>query len=63
MLQRDWVVEIKHTLREANRAAYHLALTGHATQLGVCFYESMPTSLASFLRDDAVGVSFSRMIV
>ena len=58
LLQRDWVVDIKHVSREANRATDHLAWLGHVAQPGVCFYESAPAGLVSFLRDDYGGVAF-----
>ena len=54
LLKREWIVEIKHTFRQANKVADHLAMLGHVAQLEVCFYEYPPADLASFLRDDAV---------
>ena len=58
LLSRDWQVHISHIFHEANKAADFLANIGHSVQLSVCFYDLIPNSLASLLKDDAVSVSF-----
>ena len=63
LLRRDYMVQISHIFREANRAVDFLANIGHSIQLGVCFYDFAPNGLASLLRDDIVGVFFSHSIL
>ena len=46
LLRRDYMVQISHIFREANRAVDFLANIGHLIQLGVCFYDFAPNGLS-----------------
>ena len=63
LLQRSWVVEVKHAFKETNHSADALASLGHLHSLGVIFYEIPPVSLGSMLREDLAGVAISRFVV
>ncbi|CAN1815657.1 Putative ribonuclease H protein At1g65750 [Linum perenne] len=60
---RDWEVQLRHTYREANKAADHLANRGHSLPLGDYPVPTSDTELGYFLRYDCYGISELRSIV
>ncbi|CAN1815656.1 Putative ribonuclease H protein At1g65750 [Linum perenne] len=63
IFQTDWEVQLRHTYREANKAADHLANRGHSLPLGDYPVPTSDTELGYFLRYDCYGISELRSIV
>jgi ribonuclease HI len=60
LLDRDWEVVIKHTLREGNACADVLAKMGALSDSSLVIISSPPVDLAAPLLADAQGVVFIR---
>ncbi|CAN1831409.1 Putative ribonuclease H protein At1g65750 [Linum perenne] len=54
---RDWVVSIRHTYREGNKAADHLASRGFSLPIGLHMIPTTDCNLGYFLCYDSLGIS------
>lgn len=59
---KDWIVQISHGYREANRLADGLANYAFSQPLGVMLFDSCPSVVLSLFEDDSRGVSLPRSI-
>lgn len=55
-----WRIDLRHTLREGNQSADHLAKLGANTVEQLQIFEKPPLDLCSHLDGDAAGISFPR---
>jgi ribonuclease HI len=62
MLERDWVVEISHTYREANKCADVLANLGCSMVYDVVFFDLCPLHVRDMYHYDLTGNSSPRFI-
>ncbi|CAN1784065.1 Putative ribonuclease H protein At1g65750 [Linum perenne] len=62
LLNRDWCIQVRHTYREANKAADFLAGRGHSLGLGSHIIPTSDRSLGFYLRYDCIGISEDRLI-
>ena len=62
LISQNWVVQVQHVFREANRAADFMATKGHELHLGMTIFCDPPVGLSSILLDDVRGVAFLRLI-
>ncbi|CAN1133907.1 Putative ribonuclease H protein At1g65750 [Linum perenne] len=62
LIQREWMVNVRHVYREANHAADYLASIGHYTPRGTFDFDISDCNLAYFIRYDCMGISEPRMI-
>ncbi|KAG7593917.1 AAA+ ATPase domain [Arabidopsis thaliana x Arabidopsis arenosa] len=61
-ISRDWIVQVTHVYREANRLADGLANYAFSLPLGFHAFVSVPIVVDSILRDDVVGTTVPRPI-
>ncbi|CAN1127411.1 Putative ribonuclease H protein At1g65750 [Linum perenne] len=59
---RDWVLRVKHTYREGNHAADHLASRGYGYPFGSHTISTSCSSLGYFIRLDCIGISEPRLV-
>lgn len=59
-LALPWTVELKHTLREGNMCADHLAKLGARSDVKLQIFETPPSDLHLLLTGDAAGVAYPR---
>jgi ribonuclease HI len=60
LLRRDWVVSLRHTLREGNAAADFLAKKGALSDSSLVILNEVPPDMVSVLLADAMSVEFVR---
>ncbi|CAN1147373.1 Putative ribonuclease H protein At1g65750 [Linum perenne] len=60
---RDWVISIRHTYREGNKAVDHLASRGFSLPIGLHLIPTADCNLGYFLRYDSLGISEVRNIL
>ncbi|CAL1380726.1 unnamed protein product [Linum trigynum] len=63
LLSQNWVVQLVHTYREGNRVADWLSKHSLVYPFGTCELTSPPRELERLLREDIIGVSFSRRVI
>jgi ribonuclease HI len=63
MLALDWIVEISHEYREANKCADALANIGCSLDRDMVFFVECPLEIRHILLDDELGHSSPRLIV
>jgi ribonuclease HI len=62
LLAMDWIVEISHTYREANKCADVLANIGCSLSYDVVFYDSCPDNISDIYVSDTQGSSTPRLV-
>jgi hypothetical protein len=62
ILDRDWVVEVSHIYREANKSAYALANVGCNLDLDLKTFEMCPPFLIELVPANMLGVKSPRVI-
>ncbi|KAF7811558.1 ribonuclease H [Senna tora] len=63
MLERHWVVVLKHVYRESNKVADFMARMGHSLPLCFHVFESVPQDCCELIMQDAEGFVFPREVV
>ncbi|XP_024626760.1 uncharacterized protein [Medicago truncatula] len=58
LLRRDWMVSLRHTLREGNTAVDFLAKKGALSDSSLVILNEAPPDIASVFLADAIGVEF-----
>jgi ribonuclease HI len=62
LMQHDWIIEISHIYREANKCADALANFGCTLDFNSVFYDSCPTHIMDMYNFDVLGHSTPRLI-
>lgn len=62
LLSRDWECQIKHTWRDGNVCADHLAKQSLGMQRGLEYLRDPPHTLRELLRQDVIGVAIPRLV-
>jgi ribonuclease HI len=62
LMQHDWIIEISHIYREANKCADALANFGCTLDFNSVFYDSCPTHIMDMYNFDILGHSTPRLI-
>nr|ABN08309.1 Polynucleotidyl transferase, Ribonuclease H fold [Medicago truncatula] len=60
LLRRDWMVSLRHTLREGNAAADFLVKKGALSDSSLVILNEAPPDMACVLLAAAIGVEFVR---
>ncbi|CAN1192339.1 hypothetical protein LINPERHAP2_LOCUS41492, partial [Linum perenne] len=63
LCNRNWLVEVRHVYREANKAADFLAGQGYLFPFGIHLFPLSNCNLGHILRYDCLGVSEPRFIL
>ncbi|CAN1195125.1 Putative ribonuclease H protein At1g65750 [Linum perenne] len=62
LCRRDWIVNIRHIFREANKMADFLASRGYEFPFGIHLFPLSDCNLGHFLRYDCLGISETRLV-
>ncbi|CAN1853745.1 Putative ribonuclease H protein At1g65750 [Linum perenne] len=62
LCRRDWIVNIRHIFREANKVADFLASRGFEFPFGIHLFPLSDCNLDHFLRYDCLGISEPRLV-
>jgi ribonuclease HI len=63
LLDMDWLVEIAHTYREANKCADALANIGCSLDYDIMFFDSCPSRISEICKKDRVGNTTPRLVL
>lgn len=61
-LDNDWIVQIQHSMREANKCTDWLANQSLKLNFGMHSWHSLPDDLITLLSVDVVGVAWPRLV-